>query len=138
MTTTYFKSTLGIEDAELCWKDAIKARQLNKIVNLYSEKAILLGAFSPEVATSKKEISQYFKELFKRTDLSVHFLETYITKLEEVAINTGILRFDYTQDGNKRSAVARYTFVLQYSSITGQWLIVNHHSSVLPQKIIVD
>ncbi|WP_417603263.1 DUF4440 domain-containing protein [Owenweeksia hongkongensis] len=138
MTTTYFKSTLGIEDAELCWKDAIKARQLNKILNLYSEKAILLGAFSPEVASTKSEISQYFKELFKRTDLSVCFLETYITKMEDAAINTGIYRFDYTEDGNRRSVVARYTFALQYSEITGQWLIINHHSSVLPQKILVD
>lgn len=37
-----------------------------------------------------------------------------------------------TQDGVQQQVAARYTFV--YEWIDGQWLIVNHHSSTLPES----
>ena len=134
MTTTYFESTLGIEDAELCWKEAIESKQLQNIASLYCDKAVLMGALSPKVAYGKKEISSYFKLLKSLDQLSVHFFETRITKLGHAAINSGVYRFDFMENGEQKNFVARYTFVLEYKEASGQWLIVNHHSSLLPQK----
>lgn len=134
MTTTYFESTLGIEDAELCWKEAIESKHLQNIASLYCDKAVLMGALSPNVAHGKKEISSYFKLLKSLDQLSVHFFETRINKLGHTAINSGIYRFDFIENGEQKSIVARYTFVLEYKEATGQWLIINHHSSLLPQK----
>jgi hypothetical protein len=47
------------------------------------------------------------------------------------AINTGLYTFTLTENGVQQQVPARYTFV--YRRTNGEWLIVNHHSSVVPE-----
>jgi hypothetical protein len=55
-----------------------------------------------------------------------------ITVLDRTnAINTGLYTFTLTQNGVQQQVHARYTFVYQRTS--GEWLIVNHHSSLVPE-----
>jgi len=50
-----------------------------------------------------------------------------------VAINSGIYTFALTQDGKINRVRARYSFV--YQKTDNDWLIVEHHSSFMPEKI---
>lgn len=50
---------------------------------------------------------------------------------KNTAIDTGLYTFTFTaDDGTQTFADARYTFV--YEKVHGEWLIINHHSSLLP------
>jgi uncharacterized protein (TIGR02246 family) len=49
----------------------------------------------------------------------------------DTAINTGVYRFTLTKDGKQQQVRARYTYV--YELRDGKWLIVNHHSSAMPE-----
>ncbi|MNG32396.1 Calcium/calmodulin dependent protein kinase II Association [compost metagenome] len=47
-------------------------------------------------------------------------------------MDSGVYTFTLTQaDGSKREVQARYTFL--YERLDGQWKIINHHSSAMPE-----
>ncbi len=48
------------------------------------------------------------------------------------ALDAGVYTFVLTnKDGSKRNVQARYSFA--YTKSDGKWLIVNHHSSAMPE-----
>ena len=51
---------------------------------------------------------------------------------DDSAVDAGVYTFTLTNpDGSTRKVQARYTFV--YEKRDGQWLIINHHSSAMPE-----
>jgi hypothetical protein len=48
------------------------------------------------------------------------------------AVDSGTYRFTLMKDGVIDHVDARFTFV--YEKIDGTWLIVNHHSSAMPES----
>ena len=48
------------------------------------------------------------------------------------AVDTGVYRFTLDKPGGVETVDARYTFV--YEKQGGDWLIVNHHSSAVPES----
>ena len=126
--------TLEIEDTSLDWKDAIESHKADKVVRLYSEDAVMMSAFTPQIFTNYEARKNYFEEFLKLPGLTVNFLESHIRFIGEGAVNSGIYRFDYKSEAGKRSMVCRYTFVFRRKAST--WLIETHHSSVLPQDTL--
>ena len=55
---------------------------------------------------------------------------------QTTAIDAGVYVFTLTQDGEQRQVEARYTFVYELRGNT--WLIVNHHSSGMPEQITTE
>ena len=50
----------------------------------------------------------------------------------DAAMDSGVYTFTLTAaDGKKQQVQARYTFL--YERLGGQWKILNHHSSAMPQ-----
>ncbi|GAE50948.1 calcium/calmodulin-dependent protein kinase II association-domain-containing protein, partial [Xanthomonas arboricola pv. pruni str. MAFF 311562] len=51
---------------------------------------------------------------------------------DDSAVDAGVYTFTLTdKDGKKTDVQARYTFV--YEKRDGKWLIINHHSSAMPE-----
>ncbi|NEK64408.1 MAG: SgcJ/EcaC family oxidoreductase, partial [Xanthomonas perforans] len=51
---------------------------------------------------------------------------------DDSAVDAGVYTFTLTdKHGNKSNVQARYTFV--YEKRDGKWLIINHHSSAMPE-----
>ncbi|MDX6084226.1 SgcJ/EcaC family oxidoreductase, partial [Xanthomonas campestris pv. incanae] len=51
---------------------------------------------------------------------------------DDSAVDAGVYTFTLTDKNGKKSDVqARYTFV--YEKRDGKWLIINHHSSAMPE-----
>lgn len=114
------------------WQNALASRKSQKIVQLYSNDAILLPTLSNKVINNQKERTDYFNALTKRKDLKVTPKQQYIKVYGNIATNTGLYDFSFKDEKNNTVVVpARYSFV--YEKTKDGWIIVNHHSSKLPE-----
>lgn len=113
------------------WNAAVESGDPEKVADLYAPDAVLLPTLSPEVRTTRDGIVDYFVHFLAKNP-SGERLQSVVKVLDErSAIDTGVYRFTFTNaDGTTDYADARYTFV--YEKVNGQWLIINHHSSLLP------
>lgn len=110
------------------WNNALQTGDPRKVAALYDESnGILLPTVSNEVRHNRAEIEEYF----------VHFLangpngkinEANVRIFGQLAINSGVYTFTF-KDG--ATVQARFTFV--YRQNDGRWIIVEHHSSQMPE-----
>lgn len=113
------------------WNDALATGDAGKVADRYAPDAVLLPTMSNQVRRTREEIIDYFRH-FLESQPSGAVRESTITVLgPTVAIDTGVYVFSLAGDGGKRQVEARYTFVHELRD--GQWLIVNHHSSAMPE-----
>jgi len=109
------------------WNLALQTGNPKKVAALYDADGVLLPTVSNKVRHNHDEIADYF----------VHFLElgpqgkideANVRIFSDIAINSGVYTFSL-KDGS--SVQARYTFVYRWSGM--RWLIVEHHSSKMPE-----
>ena len=113
------------------WNAAVQTGDAEKVADLYAPDAVLLPTLSPEIRTTRDGLVDYF-EHFLAKNPSGERTQSVIKVLDDhTAIDTGLYTFTFTaDDGTQTFADARYTFV--YEKVHGEWLIINHHSSLLP------
>ncbi len=100
---------------------------------LYTPQAILLATFKDYVA-GRPAITHYFDDLTCKENLTVTTQRITTERVGAMGYATGLYTFKYdTVDGTTIDVPARFTFVFERRN--GQWLIVNHHSSMAPQSI---
>jgi uncharacterized protein (TIGR02246 family) len=113
------------------WNAALATGDAEKVADLYAPTAVLLPTVSDEIRTTRAQIVDYFTK-FLQSKPQGRIDREIITILDSNnAINTGLYTFTLTQDDVQQQVPARYTYV--YERIDGNWLIVNHHSSLLPE-----
>ncbi|MFF4257484.1 SgcJ/EcaC family oxidoreductase [Streptomyces sp. NPDC001663] len=116
------------------WNRALQTGDSDKVADLYAKNAVLLPTVSNKVRTDRAEIVDYFDHFLQNKPVGTK-VKTIVNVLDSnSAIDTGIYEFTLTDhDTGKKSVVeARYTYT--YEKIGGKWLIVNHHSSAMPEK----
>lgn len=113
------------------WNNSLKSKDPKKVAANYADDAILLPTLSNKPRTNHAEIIDYF----------VHFLQSNpqgkidwrVTKHgPDWATDVGLYTFRLIKNGKKSYVTARYSFV--YGCVNGQWLIVQQHSSLMPQN----
>ena len=115
------------------WNTALATGDPQKVADRYAPNAVLLPTVSNQVRSTRAEIVDYF-EHFLQSKPSGTILDSHVAVLDaDDAIDAGTYRFALTKDGKPTTVDARYTFV--YEKIDGKWLIVNHHSSAMPEKV---
>jgi len=119
-----------IVEAMETWGREFSAATPDKIVALYSEDASLWGTLSPIRRADPDAIRDYFEYAFTFTDRKVTFHDSSIRRYGELAINSGSYTFSLVNEGEKLIVPSRYSFI--YIERDGHWLIVEHHSSVMP------
>ena len=112
------------------WNNALQTGDPDQVVACYAKDAILLPTVSNKVRHNHEEIRDYFvhflaKKPYGRID------EGNIRIFGDLAINSGLYTFALTQDGQTADVGARFTYVYQKQG--DDWLIIEHHSSVLPE-----
>jgi uncharacterized protein (TIGR02246 family) len=111
------------------WNEALATLDPQKEADRYAPDAVLLPTLSNNVRTDRAEIVDYFDH-FLQSKPQGAILESHIKILgPTAAIDTGTYRFTLASDGS--TVDARYTFV--YEKVGDRWLIVNHHSSAMPE-----
>ncbi|MFD4676688.1 SgcJ/EcaC family oxidoreductase [Lentzea sp. NPDC058450] len=114
------------------WNASLATGDPQKVADRYAPNAVLLPTVSNQVRSTRAEIVDYF-EHFLLNKPSGTILDSHVAVLDaDDAIDAGTYRFALTKDGKASTVDARYTFV--YEKIDGKWLIVNHHSSAMPEQ----
>lgn len=109
------------------WAAAFDSRDPARLTALYDAEAILWGTAAKTMAKGPAAIAEYFKVLPRLPSAKVTFSEQNIRVLGDVAINTGSYTFIFP----KTEWPSRYSMVFKRRD--GKWLIVDHHSSRIPQ-----
>lgn len=114
------------------WNQSLQTGKPEEVVKNYAPDAILLPTVSNQVRHNHKEIAEYFdhfldkKPIGKLDEQNVRFLGN------DIAINSGVYTFTLNHEESPKSVQARYTFV--YRKLNDKWLIIEHHSSAMPEK----
>ena len=116
-----------IKDTTQSWADAFNSKDLENILDHYSEEAVFWGTVSPTLRDEPAEVRDYFQ--VTGPDVRVLLGEQRPRVFGDVAVNTGYYQFSDMRDGRK--VPARFSFVYKRNEI-GAWLIVDHHSSRVP------
>ena len=109
------------------WNTALQTGDPRNVTALYESNAILLPTISNQVRHNHEEIEDYFIHFLAKGPKGV-INESNIRTFGNIAINSGIYTFTFS-DGN--SVQARFTYVYRWNG--QRWLIVEHHSSALPE-----
>ena len=109
------------------WNTALQTGEPKNVTALYESNAILLPTISNQVRHNHEEIEDYFIHFLAKGPKGV-INESNIRTFVNIAINSGIYTFTFS-DGN--SVQARFTYVYRWNG--QRWLIVEHHSSALPE-----
>ena len=110
------------------WNQALQTGDPKKVVVLYAENATLLPTVSNQVRHNHAEIEDYFVSFLAKGPQG-QLEEQNIRIFDDLAINSGTYLFSF-KDGAQ--VMARYTYV--YQNIDGQWKIIEHHSSAMPES----
>ncbi|WP_371670092.1 SgcJ/EcaC family oxidoreductase [Streptomyces sp. NBC_00289] len=115
------------------WNAALRTGDAETVADRYADDAVLLPTVSNRVRTDHGGIVDYF-EHFLVNKPAGRKIQTVVNVLDgNSAIDTGVYEFTLTDPdtGAKRLVKARYTY--EYEKRGGEWLIVNHHSSAMPE-----
>jgi len=118
--------------ASMKWAAALGEDDPDKMLPFYAQDAVLWGTLSPTVRSNPAALREYFVNAFKALPgLKVAFGEQLIRIYGSTAVNTGYYTFSFVRDGEAKSLPARYSFT--YVNNGKNWMIVDHHSSAMPQ-----
>ncbi|MDT0320837.1 SgcJ/EcaC family oxidoreductase [Streptomyces millisiae] len=124
-----------IRDLFVEWNEALATGDPEVVADRYAEDAVLEPTLSNVIRTDRDGIVDYF-EHFLAQDPEGEIDESYVDILaRNAAVDSGAYTFHLTDPatGEQRDVAARYTFVYEKDPATGEWLIVNHHSSAMPE-----
>lgn len=117
------------------WIDGANSGDVDSLVGMYAQEAILLPTFSPNTTKTQAKRREYFEQLVSRPGLSVHLHEKtfFERKLNDHLFTlSGIYRFSFEVDGEMLSFEARFTCVVDTSRPDP---ILHHHSSQIPRTL---
>nr|WP_107904685.1 SgcJ/EcaC family oxidoreductase [Streptomyces chartreusis] len=115
------------------WNSALATGDPEQVADLYAKDAVLLPTVSNKVRADRAGIVDYFEHFLANKPVGTK-IETHVNVLDHnSAIDTGVYEFALTDPatGEKSTVEARYTYA--YEKRGGEWLIVNHHSSKMPE-----
>ena len=112
------------------WAQAFVLENPETILACYAPDALLWGTLSPRLRETPAEIRSYFERVFAFGRRSVCFHDANIRFYGPVGLATGAYTFSWDIEGQRQRVPARYS--IAWVRGDGRWLIVDHHSSVMP------
>ena len=115
------------------WLEAVNARDLNRVLGLYAEDAVLMATFAPKAIRREADRRAYFEQLAARPGLKVSLHDRTVRSqliTDGWEIVSGIYRFELEIDDEPLTFEARFTIVLNPNA---ERPILHHHSSQIPR-----
>ncbi len=112
------------------WQAAYNSRDRARITAMYDTDAVLWGTTATTIAPNPSAIAEYFKDPARRPNARVTIGEEFLRVYGDIAVSTGYYTFSDVSDGKTTSRPARFS--MTFRNRGGKWLIVAHHSSVVP------
>jgi uncharacterized protein (TIGR02246 family) len=125
----------SVDTATRLWMATVtsgKTTVVEDVLALYAPNAVLLATVSEQIRDEQQELRDYFNFFTKLSKLAASDYKPTIRVYDDMAINSGYYTFSFeTAPGVTKKVPARYTFV--YQKVNDKWIIVEHHSSVIPE-----
>lgn len=129
--TAWAGSEEEVHSRFLQWIATFNSHDADHLSQLYDQDARLLSTGGSEKPLDGREtIRVYFIPFMKRGDSVVFDHDDAVKIVGNIGIETGYYHFNIYPDGKPDVWVSRYTFVLEKKD--GNWMIVHHHSSRVP------
>lgn len=117
------------------WMELVHKGELEEILSLYDQNAILIPTFSDSIQNTPEKISEYFKRLLSRKSLKLTLHPKTIRTQQLNAILfvvSGIYQWKFNVEDELITYEARFTFVVDISKPSP---IIHHHSSQIPRMV---
>jgi hypothetical protein len=117
------------------WMGHVNGGNLEGVLALYHESAILIPTFSNRLLAKPEGIREYFERLFTRDEISIalHEKTLSIQPIQgELYSACGIYCWRFAIDGELLSFEARFSYLLDFSRPKP---ILQHHSSQIPRML---
>ncbi len=111
------------------WNLSLQSGDPQQVVANYAESSILLPTLSNKPRLTRAEKEEYFHH-FLENQPSGQINMRQIQVGYDMAVDTGLYTFHFAKTGDE--VRARYSFAYRWDG--KQWLIISHHSSVMPDK----
>ncbi|NTV83511.1 MAG: SnoaL-like domain-containing protein [Bacteroidales bacterium] len=121
-----------IRAAALKWAQAIETRIPENVLKVYHPDGSLWGTLAQEYLHGLKAMEGYFVNFLDKEELKCEFREDHIRIFNEFAFYSGSYEFTWLFSGKMVCLPARFSFV--FRKVKGEWLIMEHHSSLFPPK----
>ena len=115
------------------WNAALQTGNPDSVADLYAADGVLLPTVSNKVRVGHQAIAAYFHHFLEMKPVGTLDEEHVFCFGTSIAINEGIYTFGLTKDGKSSKVQARYSYV--YHKEHGEWKIVSHHSSRMPEPV---
>lgn len=112
------------------WNDAIQTGDPDKVTAMYAEDAVLLPTVSNQVRHNPAEIRDYFVSFLAKSPRGEINEANPRQLTDDLVSNTGVYTFTF---GDGAQVMARYSYL--YKCIGGEWKILEHHSSMMPEPV---
>jgi len=117
------------------WMAAVNAGDLEGLLALYDDSAVLIPTFSNRLLIKPEAIRDYFTKICSREELSIALHEKTL-HIQDVggsvyAMN-GIYCWRFAVDGELLSFEARFSYMLD---LAREKPILHHHSSQIPRML---
>ncbi len=110
------------------WNDDVKSGDPKRVVENYAADSILVPTVSNKVRRTAAEKEDYFDHfLANRPSGAIDFSDIELGC--NMAVDSGLYTFTYGATGQK--VQARYSYTYRWEN--GEWKIVSHHSSGMPE-----
>lgn len=109
------------------WNQALQSQDPKQVAALYAEDAVLLPTISNQVRSNAQQIADYFGDFVKLAPQG-KLDQSHVRIFDNLAMHSGVYTFSF---GDGSTAQARFSFV--YIQRDGNWQILEHHSSRMPE-----
>jgi hypothetical protein len=117
------------------WMRRVNDGEVDGIVGLYDERAVLIPTFSNRLLNQPGMIRDYYERLCARDELSLALHEKTVaarTVKDTIVSLCGIYAWRFAIDGELLTFEARFSYMLDVAS---KRPIVQHHSSQIPRML---
>ena len=112
---------------------ALATGKPDEVTKLYAKNGILQPTVSNKVRASHEEIKDYFTHFLPLKPQGVINSREIRVLDSDTALDSGVYTFSLVKEGKPTKVQARYTYL--YEKVDGEWKIMNHHSSAMPEKV---
>ena len=109
---------------------ALASGDPDRVTALYAPDAVLLPTVSNQVRHNHTEIRDYFVAFLAKHPQGVITESNTRHLADDLASNSGVYTFTF---GDGAQVTARFSYL--YKKNDGQWQIIEHHSSAMPEAI---
>ncbi|MDO9305709.1 MAG: DUF4440 domain-containing protein [Sulfuricurvum sp.] len=123
------------KDILVKWMDAVNNGDVEGLLSLYDEHAVLIPTFSNKLPNTPDKLREYFEKLGSREGLSIALHEKTLQVQpikDDMYALSGIYNWRFDVEGEMLNFEARFSYIVDLSKPRP---IIHHHSSQVPRML---